>query len=802
MRKQSIYTALIAFLLAAGAMTGSCRKPAPEPEPGPQPPEPEDIVLTVNAKMEIPDGSGIDLSMAEWGAEKQMTLWVSDSKNDERLTASASDESGNNFKFGLSSAYAGKELKLGAFYPTTAASSKSEDFRAVMPSVQKGSEGTFDPDGLMFVATPASLKMPSEGGEAEWEASFHTISALNILTIKGIDGPVNSVEITAPTGVALAGGRELDMEEGAPGEITEGTNSIRITYSPALEADGSAVVNFASWDATIPAGAEISVTVNGTESTTITAEAPINLFEGRVNKLTAEIEGEVTPPTDELEGCWLVGAADSDGNWVLMTPEADKSFFNGLSTNVSGDIWSISGGNFAGVSGIESCVWTIARCGEGYSMMSTGGKYLGIYGAKKVGESDSAFELSITRNSDGTVSISLPGNSGYGELKYNISAPRFTTYTSSSSTLPLVSLIPWDKEIGPSIIIDNPSAIVDAEATSVSFKYTAVGIGSAVSATVSQDPDGIVRSISAASGTLRVELNPNSEQREKEAHVILSAEGISAEASITQRAYLGGGGGDIPGDQPGWLELPAYLGTEDYIKTLYAGKDRNYSYWYEVDWYSSMWIAYPLYADTMGSGRSDNWAANPQIPESEQINVWDGSYGVNVSGTIYSRGHQIANSDRNGNSTMQRQTFYATNSTPQIQDRFNGGIWNSLENAIQDVASGKDTVYVVTGPTFKTVGGNEEVKWIQPKHDSKKAPVPNYYWKAVLKVKRSGGTVTDAMAVGFWFEHRQYTDKYENYAVSVDEIERLTGLDLFTNLPESVESKAETNSSWSSFRNF
>ena len=209
-----------------------------------------------------------------------------------------------------------------------------------------------------------------------------------------------------------------------------------------------------------------------------------------------------------------------------------------------------------------------------------------------------------------------------------------------------------------------------------------------------------------------------------------------------------------------------------------------------------------LYADAIGSGRSDKWAPNPDIPESEQINVWDGSYGVNVGGTIYSRGHQIANGDRNGNSAMQRQTFYATNSTPQIQDNFNGGIWMHLENELQSMAGGSDTLYIATGPVFRTAGGSEDIKWIKPSHDSKKAPVPNYYWKAVLKVKRSGGTVTDAMAVGFWFEHRQYSDSYENYTMSVDEIERLTGFDLFSNLPEPVESAAETNTSWTTFKNY
>ena len=98
------------------------------------------------------------------------------------------------------------------------------------------------------------------------------------------------------------------------------------------------------------------------------------------------------------------------------------------------------------------------------------------------------------------------------------------------------------------------------------------------------------------------------------------------------------------------------------------------------------------------------------------------------------------------------------------------------------------------------------ITYIKPQHDTKKCPVPNYFWKVVMKVRRnSQKQVTSASTVGFWFEHRQYTNKnetYATYAKSVDDIERLTGFDFFVNLPDSVESDAENNSSWSTFSSF
>ena len=79
--------------------------------------------------------------------------------------------------------------------------------------------------------------------------------------------------------------------------------------------------------------------------------------------------------------------------------------------------------------------------------------------------------------------------------------------------------------------------------------------------------------------------------------------------------------------------------------------------------------------------------------------------------------------------------------------------------------------------------------------------IPNYFYKLVLRVKYSGSTVSDARAIGFWMEHKTYTgDSYVNYTVSVDQIEQWTGFDFFVNLPDPIESSAESGTlSWSAF---
>ena len=275
----------------------------------------------------------------------------------------------------------------------------------------------------------------------------------------------------------------------------------------------------------------------------------------------------------------------------------------------------------------------------------------------------------------------------------------------------------------------------------------------------------------------------------------------------------------------GWLELPTYttagmsgtttssLGDLYYLKhkaTMGGSQQRNYTCLYDPEMYASYWVAYPLCHDHVnGSGRSNQWAYDPDVPTAKQTNCISGAYGVyldteNYENNNYSRGHQIANADRNGVDDMCDQTYYMTNITPQLQNGFNGGIWNNLESAVQNLTTSCDTVYVVTGAAFrKKTLGDESITTIVNSRDSKTLPVPNYYWKALLKVTWSGSDVTAASAIGFWLPHQDLKGAdYADYVVSVDQIETWTGFDIFANLPAALQTTAEANTNWTSFRNF
>ena len=254
-----------------------------------------------------------------------------------------------------------------------------------------------------------------------------------------------------------------------------------------------------------------------------------------------------------------------------------------------------------------------------------------------------------------------------------------------------------------------------------------------------------------------------------------------------------------------WLELPALYNGSTYPNAVElkvkSGSERNYTAYYDKSTYTSMWVAYPLESKHMGSySRPDSWSFNPLLEEKYQVNLCSASY---TDYPPYARGHLIPNASRNGIKDMQLQTFYVTNSVPQIQDNFNSGMWSSLEGALQSEAA-KETIYIVTGVAFAKVGETKTISYTTAKNDTKQVPIPNYFYKVALKVTtNSSGTVTSASTVGFWFENKAYSGSaYSNYTVTVDQVEQWTGFDFFANLPDTIEASAERNTSWSTFQSF
>ncbi|MCI6427387.1 MAG: DNA/RNA non-specific endonuclease [Rikenellaceae bacterium] len=226
----------------------------------------------------------------------------------------------------------------------------------------------------------------------------------------------------------------------------------------------------------------------------------------------------------------------------------------------------------------------------------------------------------------------------------------------------------------------------------------------------------------------------------------------------------------------GWLELPETKEDDGldwccHYFNINGETMRNYSFYYSYDDYVSLWVAYPLNLDLIGSGsRTDEWAYDPLIPKNLQINV------LYPGISNYQRGHQLPSADRLS-IDANPQTFYSTNMTPQI-GQFNENIWKGVEAKVRNWAKdGKaDTLYVVTGCTVK----GSTKKAID--HSGHSVTVPTAYWKACLKRTSSGWT-----ACGIWLDHYTRASSItRDDLFSIDELEDKIGIDLFVNLPAEI----------------
>ena len=126
---------------------------------------------------------------------------------------------------------------------------------------------------------------------------------------------------------------------------------------------------------------------------------------------------------------------------------------------------------------------------------------------------------------------------------------------------------------------------------------------------------------------------------------------------------------------------------------------------------------------------------------------------------------------------------------------FNAGIWNKLEtkvrgwvgNATSRVWNNNfDALYVCKGGTIDS--SDNILRYLGSGNN--KIPVPKYFFMALL-AKNSQGY----KALGFWIEHNANTDKataLANFVVNVRQLEQLTGIDFFCNLPDDTEERVET----------
>lgn len=243
---------------------------------------------------------------------------------------------------------------------------------------------------------------------------------------------------------------------------------------------------------------------------------------------------------------------------------------------------------------------------------------------------------------------------------------------------------------------------------------------------------------------------------------------VQEETGFLSRLLPGGGRqSDIP---EGLMELPACDG-DDIILT-----HNGFVISYNAEARIPLWVAYELTdEETRGELDRDEYKfqMDPSYGSTQAMreDYADDDY-------RWSRGHMAPAADFEWDAEAMGETFYLTNICPQDRE-LNKNDWNYLEKQVRNWARQFGKVWVVTGPVigtnrYGTIGARDVV-------------VPDGFFKAVL-ANRNG----KYHSIAFVMDNDDKRYWLDDCAMSVDELESVTGLDFFPLLPDDMEDAVES----------
>lgn len=201
---------------------------------------------------------------------------------------------------------------------------------------------------------------------------------------------------------------------------------------------------------------------------------------------------------------------------------------------------------------------------------------------------------------------------------------------------------------------------------------------------------------------------------------------------------------------------------------------KNYSTSYNKHWKIPNWVAWKIDRSELknNEARTNEFLPDPDLKESEAVTTND------YRGSGYDRGHMCPAGDNRYHWKAMQESFYMTNMCPQ-NHKLNSGDWNDLEEMCRFWAEKENGLYVVTGPIVTS----KSPKKIGRKQ---KVVVPDAFFKVILST-----TGKQPRALGFIFENKNTRQHLGKYAMSVDEVEAITGIDFFPALPDEIETMVE-----------
>jgi endonuclease G len=202
-------------------------------------------------------------------------------------------------------------------------------------------------------------------------------------------------------------------------------------------------------------------------------------------------------------------------------------------------------------------------------------------------------------------------------------------------------------------------------------------------------------------------------------------------------------------------------------------KKKAYIVSYNKDTKIPNWVAWYLTGEHSDGpvGRSNAFYEDIEAP-APRATIED------YKGSGWSRGHMCPAGDNKWDVEAMNQSFSLVNVCPQDAS-LNSGLWNVIERDCRKWAKKYGELYIVCGPVLQnrkheTIGPNNVV-------------VPEAFFKVILRLK------PEPTAIGFVVRNNEGKKKKDQYINTVDDVERITGIDFFPFLEDCIENVVEAS---------
>lgn len=187
------------------------------------------------------------------------------------------------------------------------------------------------------------------------------------------------------------------------------------------------------------------------------------------------------------------------------------------------------------------------------------------------------------------------------------------------------------------------------------------------------------------------------------------------------------------------------------------------------------WVAYVLLDSYLEKNTSRE---GNQFKPDEKVSTGS-ALPSDYTGSGYDRGHLAPAADFQFSQHALDETFFMSNISPQ-DPQFNRGIWSDLEQRVRFWAKKEKQLHIITGAVLKNglprIGKKNKIS------------VPEQFYKIILDLQEP-----EIKAIAFLMENEGSQQPLQSFVVSIDEIERITGIDFFHALPDELENRLEAS---------